>query len=62
MAIKGAKTVAEYAIMQWMMDQHFDMEYFTLSMSGNKGIIKDRTNDTLSVVYNPGTKKVSADY
>lgn len=62
MAIKGAKTIAEFAIRQWMEEHHFVMECFTLSMNGNKGIIKDGTNDTLTVIYDPGTKQVSADY
>ena len=59
---KRAKTIAEFVIRQWMEEHHFVIECFMLSMNGNRGIIKDETNDTLTVIYDPGTKQVSADY
>ena len=37
MAIKGAKTIAEYAIRKWLSEQGFVMEYFSLSMEENRG-------------------------
>ncbi|GFI47219.1 hypothetical protein IMSAGC019_02543 [Lachnospiraceae bacterium] len=58
MAIKGAKTIAEYAVRRWLADQNFAMEYFTFSMDGNKGILADANNDTLTLVYDPVTKLV----
>ena len=61
MAIKGAKTIAEFAIRQWMQNNSFVMDCFNLSMNGNEGIITDEANDSLTVVYDPGTKQVYAD-
>ena len=61
MAIKGAKTIAEFAIRQWMQEHNFVMGCFTLSMNGNEGVITDEANETLTVVYDPGTKQVYAD-
>lgn len=42
MVIKGARTIAEYAIRRWMEEQGFVMEYFTLVMDGNEGKLEDR--------------------
>ncbi len=59
MAIKGAKTIAEYAVRKWLSEQGFVMEYFSLSMEGNRGILTDGNNDTLILVYESDTKSVS---
>lgn len=59
MAIKGAKTIAEYAVRKWLSEQGFVMEYFSLSMEGNRGILTDGNNDTLILVYDSNTKSVS---
>jgi len=59
MAIKGAKTIAEYAVRKWLSEQGFVMEYFSLSMEENRGILTDGNNDTLILVYDSDTKSVS---
>ena len=58
MAIKGAKTRAEYAIRKWLSEQGFVMEYFSLSMEENRGTLTDGNNDTLTLVYDKDTKSV----
>ena len=58
MAIKGAKTIAEYAIGKWLSEQGFVMEYFSLSMEENRGTLTDGNNDTLTLVYDKDTKSV----
>ena len=42
MAIKGCKTIAEYAIRRWLENNNFAMQYFELEMSGNEGTVTDR--------------------
>ena len=58
MAIKGAKTIAEYKIRRYLIGQEVPMEYFTLSMDGDKGVLADANNNTLTLVYDPVTKLV----
>lgn len=58
MSIKGAKTIAEYAIRKWLSEQGFVMEYFSLSMDENRGTLTDGNNDTLTLVYDKDTKSV----
>ena len=58
MAIKGAKSIAEYNIMKWLIEQNFAVEYFTLTMNGNVGILTDQQGDTLKLIYDPSTKSV----
>lgn len=58
MAVKGAKTIAEYAIRRWMEEQISVLENFQLSMDGNVGTLKDKTGKSLILVYDPGTKTV----
>ena len=58
MSIKGAKTIAEYAIRKWLSEQGFVMEYFSLSMEANSGIMTDGNNDALVLVYDKDTKSV----
>lgn len=57
--IKGAKTIAEYAIRRWLLEQGFAMECFSLSMEGNTGELTDKNNDTLILEYDPDTRSVS---
>lgn len=59
MAIKGCKSIAEYAIRRWMERENFVDGYFSLKMDGNEGTIKDRVDDTLVLVYDPETKMVN---
>ena len=56
--IKGAKSIAEYAIRKWLQDQNFVMSCFELSMNGNEAILTDRNNDTLTLVYDSSSKTV----
>lgn len=56
--IKGAKSIAEYAIRKWLLEQNFVMEFFKLSMEGNKGILTDQTGESMALVYDAGSKSV----
>lgn len=58
MAIKGAKSIAEYKIRQYLLQLEVPMEYFSLSMDGNKGMLTDANNDTLILIYDAETKSV----
>ena len=58
MAIKGARTIAEYAIRRWLADQNFVMEYFTLAMNGNEGTLTDREGASMVIAYDPVEKIV----
>lgn len=50
MVIKGAKTIAEYAIMRWAVEQGFVMEHL--------GKLEDRHGDSITLVYDRETKTV----
>ena len=58
MVIKGAKTIAEYAMKRWAVEQGFVMEYFTLTIDGNAGKLEDRHGDSITLVYDRETKTV----
>lgn len=58
MVIKGARTIAEYAIRRWMEEQGFVMEYFTLVMDGNEGKLEDRQGDSQTLVYDSASRSV----
>ena len=58
MVIKGAKTIAEYAMMRWAVEQGFVMECFTLTIDGNAGKLEDRHGDSITLVYDKETKTV----
>lgn len=58
MMIRGAKTIAEYVIRRWLMEQNFAMECFTLTVDGETGTLKDSKGDSLTIVYDPDTKEV----
>lgn len=59
--IKGAKTIAEYVILRWLQQNNFDMQYFRLTMNGNKGILEDTNNDMMVLVYDSATGTVSVE-
>lgn len=61
MSIKEGKTIAEYVIRKWLIEQNFAVEYFTLTMKGNVGILTDQQGDTLKLIYDPSTKSVHAE-
>ena len=56
--IKGAKSIAEYAIRKWLLEQNFVLECFTLTMYGSKGILTDQTGDSMTLVYDSSEKHV----
>ncbi len=58
MTIKGCKSIAEYAMRQWMADHNFVSGYFTLEVSGNNGVITDKNGDILNLVYDNQKKCV----
>ena len=58
MAIKGAKTIAEYAIRKWLQDHEFVMNYFTLEMEGNTGTIIDMNGERMFLIYKDGEVSV----
>ena len=49
--IRGAKTIAEYAIRKWLESEHFEMRYFKLAMEGNAGVVTDSTGASIRLVY-----------
>ena len=51
MAIRGCKSIAEFAFRRWMAENGFVSGYFTLDVVGNEGIIEDRTGATLRLSY-----------
>lgn len=59
--MKVCKTIAEYAIKKWMVDNEFAMEYFTVEMNGNDAVITDKTGDSMKVSYNPKAKMVETE-
>ena len=49
--IRGAKSIAEYAIRKWLESERIETRYFKLVMEGNEGIVTDSTGATLRLVY-----------
>lgn len=56
--IKGAKSIAEYAIRKWLQSEGFEMHYFKLTVHNNEAMIVDSAGDTLRLVYDNDTKSV----
>lgn len=62
MAVRQAKTIAEYAIRKWMEEEKFVMECFQVEFQGHEAVITDGNGDRLRLIYDPNTKMVvSAD-
>lgn len=59
MAIKGAKTIAEYAIRRWLQEQNFDLSCFDLQMDKNTALLTDKNGDSITLEYNGAMKEVS---
>lgn len=57
--IRGAKSIAEYAIRSWLEAERFEMSCFKLTMVGNEGVLTDRTGATLRLVYDAKSRTVS---
>lgn len=58
MAIKGAKTIAEYAIRKWLKEEGFAMGYFTFDMNDNEGTLTDYKGEKLVLFYESASKSV----
>jgi len=56
--IKGAKSIAEYAIRKWLQSEGFEMRYFKLTVHDNEAMIVDSAGDTLWLIYDNDTKSV----
>ena len=57
--IRGAKTVAEYAIRKWLENEGFVMEYFKLEFTGaREAMVLDGSGDSLRLMYDPETRTV----
>lgn len=56
--VKGAKSIAEYAIRKWLIDHEFVMGYFDLEINGNEGLLKDRAGDSMVLRFDPLAKEV----
>lgn len=59
MAIKGAKTIAEYAIRKWLQEQNFDMSYFRLEMEGKVATLRDNRGDSITLEYDSNSNEVA---
>lgn len=59
MAIKRAKTIAEYAIRKWLERENFAIECFQIDFTGEcEATITDRRGDKLRLVYDKEQKTV----
>lgn len=59
MAIKGAKTIAEYAIRKWLENEGFMVDCFKLEFTGDyEAILIDGNGDNLRIIYDRATKTV----
>lgn len=58
MILRGCKTIAEYAFRRWMAENGFANGYFTLEVTGNEAVIKDKAGDTLNLTYDNVEKRV----
>lgn len=59
MAVKGAKTIAEYAFRKWMEQEQFQAGYFDLEMvDSHEAVIRDKNGESMKLVYDPGTRRV----
>lgn len=58
MAIREAKTIAEYAIRKWMESEGFVLECFRIKFSGHEAIISDGNGDALRLIYDTASRTV----
>ncbi len=56
--VKGTKSIAEYAIRKWLLNQGFAMEYFDLEVNGDEGLLRDRNGDSMVLRFDPVSKTV----
>lgn len=58
MAIKKRMSIAEYAMHRWMVEHGFSDDHFTLSVSGNEGVISNRYGDVIGLGYDSAKERV----
>lgn len=58
MAIRNARTIAEYAIRKYLKEEGFALGFFILEMNGNEGTLTDHDGGSLVLVYDPAEKTV----
>ena len=58
--IKGARSIAEYAIRKYLAEQDFVMKYFNFTMNGREGTLTDENGDSVTLVYDSARKIVYA--
>ncbi len=58
MAVKQAKTIAEYAIRKWLEDEKFVLECFQVEFQGHEAVVTDGNGDKLRLIYDPNTRMV----
>lgn len=51
MAVKGARTIAEYKILKTLQEEIPDMKDYTLIMNGNEGTIRDSIGTEMVLIY-----------
>ncbi len=54
-----AESIAEYAMLRWLKERNFALECFDLTVSLNRGVLKDQMGESMVLVYEPRTKSVS---
>ena len=58
MAIKGAKSIAEYAMRKWLKEEELELAFFTLEINGNEGKLTDAMGNSITLTYDPSEKLV----
>lgn len=58
--IKGAKTIAEYAIRKWINQNFCSGCVHIKEIDGNEARIEDETGESMIVMYDPVTRLVAA--
>lgn len=58
MAVRGARTIAEYKILKMIQEEIPDMVDYTLIMDGNEGTITDSIGEKMILVYDADSKTV----
>ena len=56
--IRGAKSIAEYAIRKWLREENFELNCFQITMEGNEAVLTDSAGDTLRLLYDSTDKTV----
>lgn len=59
MGIRKARTIAEYAIRNYLEQNHVDTNWFSLEMDGNDAVLTDRMGDSIKLQYDRKTHEVT---